>query len=198
LLDKRQWEHELLIQLLNAVRISVRLVSYTSHLKVSIHSESLYITVVIIMDSLTWLVPAWYKGSRNIRNMTRNSLTSVVQSLGSIFPYSYAGNCQVTRIFAQTPSVHPWNTAHCNPRIRPRGILISASFCQRHSQFRQRSIPFNRTQSTRFFSCSSVRKMRMVVGCNRVHAGTHPLNMNIGPSFRREVRITPMVDCWVN
>jgi hypothetical protein len=25
--------------------------------------------------------------------------------------------------------------------------------------------------------------MRIVVGCNLVQAGTHPLNMNIGPSF---------------
>jgi hypothetical protein len=35
----------------------------------------------------------------------------------------------------------------------------------------------------------------MVVGCNRMNAGTQPLNMNIGPSFLREVLITPIVDC---
>jgi hypothetical protein len=35
----------------------------------------------------------------------------------------------------------------------------------------------------------------MVVGCNRDHAGTQPLNMNIGPSFFSEVLITASVDC---
>ena len=34
----------------------------------------------------------------------------------------------------------------------------------------------------------------MVVGCRREKAGSQPLNMNIGPSFLREVRITPRVD----
>ena len=34
----------------------------------------------------------------------------------------------------------------------------------------------------------------MVVGCRRVHAGSQPLNMNIGPSFAKEARITPSVD----
>jgi hypothetical protein len=61
--------------------------------------------------------------------------------------------------------------------------------------------PFALEKSTKFFSCSNVKNIRMVVGCSRVHAGSHPLNMNIGPSFRREVLITPSVDCrflgWV-
>lgn len=35
----------------------------------------------------------------------------------------------------------------------------------------------------------------MVVGCNRDHAGTQPLNMNIGPSFFSEALITASVDC---
>lgn len=53
----------------------------------------------------------------------------------------------------------------------------------------------SRFQSTKRFSCSSVKKMRMVVGWRRVHAGSHPLNMNIAPSFASDARITPSVDC---
>lgn len=52
-----------------------------------------------------------------------------------------------------------------------------------------------RFQSTKRFSCSSVRKMRIVVGWRRVHAGSQPLNINIGPSFASDARITPSVDC---
>lgn len=48
-------------------------------------------------------------------------------------------------------------------------------------------------QSTTFFNCSSVKKIKIVVGWSRVHAGTQPLNMNIAPSFFSEVLITPMV-----
>jgi len=59
----------------------------------------------------------------------------------------------------------------------------------------QRSIPLDLTQSTRFLSCSSVKKIRIVVGCNLDHAGTQPLNMNIGPSFFNEDLITASVDC---
>lgn len=36
--------------------------------------------------------------------------------------------------------------------------------------------------------------MRIVVGCNRHHAGTHPLNMNIGPSVLMAVRMACIVD----
>jgi hypothetical protein len=36
--------------------------------------------------------------------------------------------------------------------------------------------------------------MRMVVGWRRDHAGSQPLNMNIGPSLANELRITPSVD----
>jgi hypothetical protein len=36
--------------------------------------------------------------------------------------------------------------------------------------------------------------MRIVVGCNLVHAGSHPLNMNIAPSFFIDWRITAMVE----
>ena len=55
--------------------------------------------------------------------------------------------------------------------------------------------PFERDQSTPFLSCSSVRKMSIVVGCKRVQAGTQPLNMNIAPSFLIDARMTPRVDC---
>jgi len=54
--------------------------------------------------------------------------------------------------------------------------------------------PFDREKSTPFFSCSSVRKIKIVVGCRRIHAGTQPLNINIGPSFFNEDLITPIVD----
>ena len=54
--------------------------------------------------------------------------------------------------------------------------------------------PLDLDQSTAFFSCSSVKKMRIVVGCRRVQAGTQPLNMNIGPSFFIDERMTAMVD----
>jgi hypothetical protein len=54
--------------------------------------------------------------------------------------------------------------------------------------------PFDLDQSTPFFSCSSVRKIRIVVGWRRVHAGTQPLNMNIGPSFAMDFRMTARVD----
>ena len=54
--------------------------------------------------------------------------------------------------------------------------------------------PFDRVKSTPFFSCSSVRKIKIVVGCSRIHAGTHPLNMNIAPSLLSEDLITPSVD----
>jgi hypothetical protein len=40
-----------------------------------------------------------------------------------------------------------------------------------------------------------VRKMRIVVGCKRDHAGSQPLNMNMGPSVWSEVRMTASVDC---
>src|SRR6266478_172957 len=50
-------------------------------------------------------------------------------------------------------------------------------------------------QSTTFFSCSRVTKIRIVVGCNLTQAGTQPLNMNIGPSLRNEFLITCSVDC---
>ena len=59
-------------------------------------------------------------------------------------------------------------------------------------QSRDYNVP--RFQSTMFFSCSRVRKMRIVVGWRRDHAGSQPLNMNIGPSFANEARITPIVD----
>jgi hypothetical protein len=59
-------------------------------------------------------------------------------------------------------------------------------------QARDHNVP--RFQSTTFFSCSRVRKMRMVVGWRRDHAGSQPLNMNIGPSVANELRITPIVD----
>lgn len=36
--------------------------------------------------------------------------------------------------------------------------------------------------------------MRIVVGWRRDHAGSQPLNMNIGPSVAREERITPSVE----
>ena len=60
-------------------------------------------------------------------------------------------------------------------------------------------VPHNvpRCQSTKRFSCSSVMKIRIVVGWRRVHAGSQPLNMNIGPSFASDARITPSVDCTV-
>ena len=54
--------------------------------------------------------------------------------------------------------------------------------------------PFDRVKSTPFFSCSSVRKIKIVVGCSRIQAGTQPLNMNIAPSFLSEDLITPSVD----
>lgn len=54
--------------------------------------------------------------------------------------------------------------------------------------------PFDLDQSTPFFNCSSVRKIRIVVGWRRVHAGTQPLNMNIGPSFFIDCRMTARVD----
>jgi hypothetical protein len=57
--------------------------------------------------------------------------------------------------------------------------------------------PCSLDQSTPFFNCSSVKKMRMVVGCRRVHAGNQPLNMNIAPSFFSDVRITARVDCII-
>ena len=50
-------------------------------------------------------------------------------------------------------------------------------------------------QSVKFFNCSNVKKIKIVVGCRRVNAGTQPLNMNIAPSFLKELRITAMVDC---
>lgn len=62
-----------------------------------------------------------------------------------------------------------------------------------HWQARPYNVP--RCQSTNCFSCSSVKKIRMVVGWRRVHAGSHPLNINIGPSLLSEARITPSVDC---
>ena len=37
--------------------------------------------------------------------------------------------------------------------------------------------------------------MRIVVGWRRDHAGTQPLNMNMGPSFANEFLITLKVDC---
>jgi hypothetical protein len=40
-----------------------------------------------------------------------------------------------------------------------------------------------------------VRKIKIVVGCRRIHAGTQPLNINIAPSFLSEDLITPSVDC---
>ena len=49
-------------------------------------------------------------------------------------------------------------------------------------------------QSVKFFNCSNVKKIKIVVGCRRVNAGTQPLNMNIAPSFLKELRITAMVD----
>lgn len=49
-------------------------------------------------------------------------------------------------------------------------------------------------QSVKFFNCSNVKKIKIVVGCKRVKAGTQPLNMNIAPSFLREERITARVD----
>jgi len=49
-------------------------------------------------------------------------------------------------------------------------------------------------QSTIFLSCSSVKKIKTVVGWSRVKAGIQPLNMNIGPSFFKEVLITASVD----
>ena len=52
----------------------------------------------------------------------------------------------------------------------------------------------SRYQSTAFRSCSRVTNIRIVVGCRRVHAGTQPLNMNIGPSFLKDVLITCSVD----
>ena len=54
--------------------------------------------------------------------------------------------------------------------------------------------PFDLDQSTAFFSCSNVKKIKMVVGCRRVQAGTQPLNMNIAPSLRIERLITSIVD----
>jgi hypothetical protein len=42
-----------------------------------------------------------------------------------------------------------------------------------------------------------MRKIRIVVGFRRVHAGSQPLNMNIAPSFLKELRITVIVD-YVN
>ena len=53
----------------------------------------------------------------------------------------------------------------------------------------------NLVQSVKFFNCSNVKKIKIVVGCRRVNAGTQPLNMNIAPSFLKELRITAMVDC---
>ena len=56
------------------------------------------------------------------------------------------------------------------------------------------AIPLARPQSTKPLSCSNVTKMRIVVGCRRDHAGSHPLNMNAGPSVCIEWRITFSVD----
>lgn len=36
--------------------------------------------------------------------------------------------------------------------------------------------------------------MSIVVGCSRIHAGTHPFSMNIAPSFRIERLMTSSVD----
>jgi hypothetical protein len=38
--------------------------------------------------------------------------------------------------------------------------------------------------------------MSIVVGCSLIHAGTHPLSMNIGPSFFMDLLITSNVD-WI-
>lgn len=56
------------------------------------------------------------------------------------------------------------------------------------------SQPFFLLQSTPFFNCSRVKKIKIVVGWRRVQAGTQPLNMNIAPSDCIEERMTASVD----
>lgn len=89
--------------------------------------------------------------------------------------------------------------------VYPRGDTCVSSPLAPHSIVP----PAARYLSTPFFNCSRVKKLnsgqlcacpcprckgatdpvrspahiRMVVGCNLVHAGSHPLNMNMGPSL---------------
>lgn len=75
------------------------------------------------------------------------------------------------------------------PSLHPPIRKIQAPFIQSVSE------SFNdRVQSVKTFNCSSVIKISIVVGCNRVHAGSHPLNMNIAPSLPIDCLITCRVD----
>ena len=70
---------------------------------------------------------------------------------------------------------------------------------QRYSKISKRSAQSflfrsSLVQSTTFFSCSKVTKIKMVVGCSLIQAGTQPLKTNIGPSLRNEFLITSSVD----
>src|SRR3979490_630665 len=55
--------------------------------------------------------------------------------------------------------------------------------------------PASHTTSTPLFNWLNIRKIRIVVGCCREHAGTHPLKFNIAPSFSKEFLMRRRVDC---
>lgn len=82
-------------------------------------------------------------------------------------------------------------------RSRPVGVRGSEDGEGYHRLLKtlQASPRYSLVQSTRFFSCSNVMKMSMVVGCSLIHAGTQPLSINIGPSFRMDLLINSNVDC---
>jgi hypothetical protein len=98
---------------------------------------------------------------------------------------SYTSNVLPNKVTYFLLSVVTFASTHCDLPASIAAHLI-------HSPFFGFLTPL--VQSTTFLSCSSVRKMRMVVGCSRVKAGTQPLNMNMGPSALSEARITPIVD----
>lgn len=79
-------------------------------------------------------------------------------------------------------------------RYKHKSLQEDSTHAMKLKSLFYKAMPLRRAQSTTFLSCSSVTKMRIVVGCRRDHAGSHPLNMNAGPSVFNEWRITFNVD----
>src|SRR3979490_3214806 len=55
--------------------------------------------------------------------------------------------------------------------------------------------PASHPTSTPLFNWLNIRKIRIVVGCCREHAGTHPLKFNIAPSLAKEFFMRRRGDC---